>query len=153
MPDFISDSDSIDVQIQKQSASEGTKAKPIKPIVAPVLAEAHTPVYKMHRYFARRPHNVFEYLIKHYSNPGEIVLDPFCGGGVTVVESLRARRKVIGVDLNPMATFIARTEALPVDVSKLRDAFDAVEEAVRAEIESLYHTRCPKCKNEKAVAE
>jgi len=153
MPDFISDSDSIDVQIQKQSASEGTKEKPIKPIVAPVLAEAHTPVYKMHRYFARRPHNVFEYLIKHYSNPGDIVLDPFCGGGVTVVEALRARRKVIGVDLNPMATFIARTEVMPVDVSKLREAFEEVERSVRAEIESLYHTRCPKCKNEKAIAE
>lgn len=153
MPDFISDSDSIDVQIQKQSASEGAKDKPVKPIVAPVLAESHTPVYKMHRYFARRPHNVFEYLIKHYSTPGEIILDPFSGGGVTVVEALRARRKVIGVDLNPMAIFIARTEVLPVDIAQLRAAFDAVEQAVREQIEALYHTRCPKCKNEKAVAE
>ncbi len=42
-------------------------------------------------------------VVKHYTNPGDIVLDPFMGGGVTVIESLRARRRVVGVDLNPMA--------------------------------------------------
>ncbi len=153
MPTFLSDSDSIAAQIQKQSASEGTKPHPITPIVAPVLAEAHTPVYKMHRYFARRPHNVFEYLIKHYTHPGDLVLDPFHGGGVTVVEALRARRKVVGVDLNPMATFITRMEVTPVDVAQLRAAFAQIEETVREKIEALYFTRCPECYSEKAIAE
>jgi hypothetical protein len=33
-------------------------------------AEGHTPVYKLHKYFARRPQNVFRRLIKHYTRPG-----------------------------------------------------------------------------------
>jgi DNA modification methylase len=53
-------------------------------------------------------------MIKHYTNPGDIVLDPFMGGGVTVVESLCARRRIVGVDLNPMAWFIVDAEVRPI---------------------------------------
>ncbi len=118
----------------------------LKPIDHAVVAKPHTAVYKMHRYFARRPWSVFRSLIEHYSNPGSIILDPFCGGGVTVVEGLRLGRKVIGVDINPLATFITRMEAIDVDLDELKDAFEHVEAACRDKIESLYITTCPKCK-------
>ena len=117
----------------------------LEPIDHAVIAKPHTPAYKMHRYFARRPWSVFRALIEHYSNPGSIVLDPFCGGGVTVVEGLRLGRKVIGVDLNSLATFITRMEATDVDLDELQAAFDAVEAACREKIEALYMTTCPKC--------
>jgi DNA modification methylase len=117
----------------------------LKPIDHAVVAKPHTPVYKMHRYFARRPWSVFRSLIENYSNPGSIVLDPFCGGGVTVVEGLRLGRKVIGVDINPLATFITRMEVIDVDMEELKDAFEKVEAACRAKIEELYLTTCPKC--------
>jgi 16S rRNA G966 N2-methylase RsmD len=118
----------------------------LKPIDHAVIARPHTPVYKMHRYFARRPWSVFRSLIEHYSNPGSIVLDPFCGGGVTVVEGLRLGRKVIGVDINPLATFISKTEVIDVDLEELQVAFEQVESACREKIESLYTTACPECK-------
>jgi putative DNA methylase len=118
----------------------------LKPIDHAVIAKPHTPVYKMHRYFARRPWSVFRSLIEHYSDPGSIVLDPFCGGGVTVVEGLRLGRKVIGVDINPLATFISKTEVIDVDLEELQVAFEQVESACREKIESLYTTACPECK-------
>lgn len=99
----------------------------------------------MHRYFARRPYNVFRHLIEHYTDEGDIILDPFCGGGVTVVEGLRLKRKVIGVDINPMATFITRMEVTPVDLDALKDAFKQVELAVKDRINALYETHCPEC--------
>ena len=117
----------------------------LKPIDHAVVAKPHTPVYKMHRYFARRPWSVFRELIEHYSNPGSIILDPFCGGGVTVVECLRLGRKVIGVDINPLATFVTRVEATDVDPNELQEAFEEVEAACRKDIETLYLTTCPKC--------
>ena len=86
----------------------------------PILAEAHTPPYKIHKYFARRPHNVFASLIENYSAEGEIVLDPFCGGGVTIYEGLIRGRKVIGCDLNPLSIFIVRNM---VKNAKLSDSF------------------------------
>jgi DNA modification methylase len=120
----------------------------LKPIDHGVIAYPHTPVYKMHRYFARRPWSVFNELIRHYSNPGSIILDPFCGGGVTVVEGLKLKRKVIGVDLNPMATFITRMEVIDVDLNELKKAFSEIEKAVKDGIQELYLTICPKCKKE-----
>lgn len=120
----------------------------IEPIDHGVIAKPHTPVYKMHRFFARRPYTVFNELIRHYSNPGSIVLDPMCGGGVTIIEGLRLRRKVIGVDLDPMAIFITEMEAIDVDLDELKQAFSEVSDKVKDEINRLYLTKCPKCERE-----
>ena len=126
--------------------SPSRSPKDVEPIKSGVKASPHTPVYKMHRYFARRPYNVFRHLIEHYTNEGDIILDPFCGGGVTVVEGLRLKRKVIGVDINPMATFITRMEVTPVDLDALEEAFKQVESAVKDRINALYATSCPECR-------
>lgn len=74
----------------------------------PIEAESHTPPYQIHRYFARRPWNVFSELIKSYSNKNDVVLDPFCGGGVTIYEGLKLNRKMVGYDLNPLSIFIVK---------------------------------------------
>jgi DNA-directed RNA polymerase subunit RPC12/RpoP/SAM-dependent methyltransferase len=71
-----------------------------------------------------------------------------CGGGVTIIEGLRLRRRVIGVDLNPMATFITKMEAIDIDLDKFRQAFSAVSDRVKDEINNLYLTKCQKCGKE-----
>ena len=113
-----------------------------------IEAKPHTPVYTMHKYFARRPWNVFSELVSHYTSPEEIILDPFCGGGVTVVEALKLGRRVIGVDVNPLATYVTTMEVQPIDIEKLELAFNRVERNVRQRIVSMYRTRCSKCKAE-----
>ncbi len=102
-------------------------------------------MYLIHKWWARKPHNVVAEYIEHYSKKGEVVLDPFCGSGVTIVEALRAERLAIGVDLNPMAVFITRMTVLPASIKKLKSAFERIEGTVKDDIESLYVTRCPKC--------
>ena len=44
------------------------------------------------------------------------------GGGTTVVEALRLGCKVTGIDLNPVAWFIVKTEVEPVDLDALQQA-------------------------------
>ena len=117
----------------------------IQPIDYAVVALKHPPVYNMHRYFARRPHNVFQNLIRHYTNQGSIIIDPFCGGGVTVIEALRERRRVVAIDFNPLATFITRMEVTPVQLEDFKEAFEEIKKEVSKRILSLYETRCPKC--------
>ncbi|MDR5659868.1 DNA methyltransferase [Serpentinicella sp. ANB-PHB4] len=95
----------------------------IKPISETIKAKRHTPQYQMHKYYARRPHNIFNNLIKHYSEEGDIVLDCFCGGGVTISEGLSINRKVIGIDINPLATFITEMQIQQVDIKILLDYF------------------------------
>jgi len=80
-----------------------------------IKAEGHSPAYKIHKYFARRPHNVFRNLIENYTTEGDLVYDPFCGGGVTVFEGLLTNRRVAAKDLNPLATFITQCQARHID--------------------------------------
>jgi len=121
-------------------------------VIATIEAKPHTPVYTMHKYFARRPWNVFSELIQRYSSPGEIVLDPFCGGGVTIVESLKLRRKAVGIDVNPVATYVTEMECKQLDPGRFRDATHLLETNVGQEVSSLYKTTCSKCKTQ-AIAD
>ena len=115
-------------------------------------AKPHTAVYKMHKYFARRPWNVFADFVSRFTTEGEIVLDPFCGGGVTVVEALKLRRKVVGVDVNPIATYVTSMECTPANLDELRSGFDELSERVGNELSSLYLASCGKCHSQ-AVAD
>lgn len=137
----------------------------MKSISLNIKSSAHTPQYKMHKYFARRPYNVFNEIIKFYTKKGDIIVDPFCGGGVTVFEGISLDRKVIGVDINPLATFITKMELYKNDsknVDKILTNFIQKEyekygdlyrfnynntnlEAIWSEY--IYNVKCPKCEN------
>lgn len=93
----------------------------------PIEAKPHTSPYKIHRYFARRPWNVFSRIIDLYSKKSDIVLDPFCGGGVTVYECLKKGRKIIGLDLNPLSIFIVQNMIKRKgDLDGLEKAYDQI---------------------------
>jgi len=49
---------------------------------------------------ATYPDKLAEDLIRCFSNPGELVLDPFCGSGTTCVMAIKNARRTIGVDIN-----------------------------------------------------
>jgi 16S rRNA G966 N2-methylase RsmD len=99
----------------------------------------------MHKYFARRPWNVFSSLVNQYSSEGDIVLDPFFGGGATIVEAMKLRRKAVGVDVNPIAVYVTSMECAPADLPRLTSSFDGLRARIEDDIESLYCTRCGRC--------
>jgi hypothetical protein len=45
-----------------------------------------------------------------FTSPGDLVLDPFVGGGTSVVESLALGRRAVGTDLNELAVFVTRAK-------------------------------------------
>ncbi len=103
-------------------------------------SEAHTPVYKMHKYFARRPQNVFRELAENYSKPGDTVLDVFCGGGVTLFEGTSIGRKVIANDINPLATFVSDMEVTQVDKKTYLTAISEIRDDVKELSDKLFLT-------------
>lgn len=46
-------------------------------------------------------------LIEALSKPGDLILDPFAGSGITLIEAARLDRRFIGIDINPFAVNIA----------------------------------------------
>lgn len=99
----------------------------------------------MHKFWARKPHNVVSEYIQHYSKKGDIVLDPFCGSGVTGIESLKLGRKAVAIDLDPIATFITRMSMIPISINEYKKAYQSLKERIKPKINQLYQTKCPKC--------
>jgi len=127
------------------------RAMKIEHINHALVAELHPPMYLMHMYWARKPSNVVSEWISHYSKEGEVVLDPFCGSGVAPIEAIKLKRKAIGIDLNPVAIFVSRMTAKPLDLQKYKHAFNQIKTNVKDKIYELYETRCPKCSQDGVI--
>ena len=52
------------------------------------------------RHPTQKPESLLERIILAASNPGDTVLDPFCGSGTTGVAALRHGRRFIGIDMD-----------------------------------------------------
>lgn len=104
-----------------------------------------TAIYNMHTYWSKKPHDAIREYIRHYTEPGDLVLDPFCGSGGTALSALIEGRKAVAIDRSPAATFITRNYCTPVDVTALEKAFAELEAKVKPEIDWLYDTKCDRC--------
>jgi site-specific DNA-methyltransferase (adenine-specific) len=49
----------------------------------------------------QKPVALFEYLIKTYTLPGDLILDPFAGSGTTLIAARNTGRRYIGGDITP----------------------------------------------------
>lgn len=111
----------------------------------PIKTTKATAIYNMHTYWSKKPHDAIQQYIRHYTEPGNLVLDPFCGSGSTALAALMEGRKAIAIDRSPAATFITKNYCTPVDPDELEEAFEELKEKVKPEIDWLYETRCDRC--------
>ena len=65
-------------------------------------------------YPTQKPLGLLERIIAASSNPGDLVLDPFCGCATACVAAEKLERKWIGIDLSPMAVRLIRERFWPV---------------------------------------
>ena len=86
--------------------------------------EAH-PLHALHPFAARFPHGLAGYFIEALTEPSDVVLDPMCGSGVTLLEGWLAGRSVIGVDLDPLARRQSAARTAALDAEAVRAAGDA----------------------------
>lgn len=73
---------------------------------SPVSGLTHT----FYRYPARFSPTLAAAAIEEFSSPGDLVLDPFVGGGTTVVEAMVRGRVPVGSDINSLATFVTKAK-------------------------------------------
>lgn len=99
----------------------------------------------VHSYHTRVPPQGIEPYIKHYTDLGDLVLDPFCGSGTTGVAALRLVRRVILNDLAPAATHISRNYCTAVLPTALQREFQSLLQASSEELDWLYKTECDRC--------
>lgn len=116
-----------------------------------VVEGKNDPLYAVPSYHTKVPPKAIEKYISHYTNPGDLILDAFCGTGMTGVAALNAGRaeggkigrhgsprNVILVDLSPAAAFVASCMAAPLQPI-LRDGEQgALGRIIKDEILPLY---------------
>ena len=87
---------------------------------APVSGATH----QFYRYPARFSPQFARTVIEIFTREGDLVLDPFVGGGTTAVEALRTNRKFVGTDVNDLAVFVSKVKSTILsedDISSLWD--------------------------------
>lgn len=65
------------------------------------------------------PWTLPHYFITKYSQKGDVVLDPFCGTGTTLLEAGINGRIAVGADSDPLAVKIARAKLFPCDITEV----------------------------------
>ena len=74
----------------------------------------------LYRYPARFSPRFARTVIELFSHPGDVILDPFVGGGTTLVEARVAGRRGVGVDVSNLAVFVARAKTTVYDEADLQ---------------------------------
>jgi len=105
-----------------------------------IKAETHTPEYLMHKYWARKPHNVIREWISALTSEDDVVIDPFCGSGVTLREGALLGRKCFGFDLNPAAVLISKVLLNPPGLEEFSTAFEGIFDRAYARFGRLFQT-------------
>lgn len=129
-----------DVTKLNVTTQKGNKSK-----LGNLNALSHPKHYLMHKYWGRKAHNIVRQYIEFFTNENQIVLDPFMGSGVTVIESLKAKRQVIGVDLNPMSISIVKNSISSVDLNEFQEFYDDIIKKIKKKYNYLYVSPCPVC--------
>lgn len=135
-----------------------------EPFASDVSEGKNDPIYKAHAYHTKVPYKAIMRYILHYTNPGDIVFDGFCGTGMTGIaaqmcatadSSVRyeiesefkpelvqwgLRRAILG-DLSPAATSIAANYNASIDIEELESELDIIYRRCQEECAWLYETR------------
>lgn len=84
-------------------------------------------------YPTQKPEALLERIIKTSSRPGDLVMDPFCGCGTTIVVAQRLGRDWLGIDVSPTACKLMKQRVenagaqdvkiigLPMSIDELKD--------------------------------
>jgi transcription elongation factor Elf1/predicted RNA methylase len=132
-----------------------------EPFAADVSEGKNDPIYMAHSYHTKVPYKAIMRYILHYTKPGEIVLDGFCGSGMTGVAAQMCgtadaetkaqitntmkdvewgRRHAILNDLSPIASLLAKNYNTVYNASEFKNTANAIIEKSEKEYGWMYET-------------
>jgi 16S rRNA G966 N2-methylase RsmD len=97
-------------------------------------------VYLCHAYLTKVPLGAIEPFILAFSEPGETVVDPFAGSGMTGLAAERLGRRARVSDISVLGRHIGQGYATRVSPTELLEQMRAVVATARSSVGSLYQT-------------
>ncbi len=80
--------------------------------------------HRFYNYPARFSPTYARSIIESFTNPGDLVMDPFMGGGTSVIEALALKRKAVGLDINKLAYFVTKAKTTILTNKELNEFRD-----------------------------
>lgn len=114
---------SFDSQVEKEKASGDKYTRRIDPSWDYRGERTKSYTHGLHTYPAMFIPQVARRLLETHSKKGDIVCDIFCGSGTALVESKATGRNAYGIDLNPLAIFLAKVKTTSINPSKLTKTY------------------------------
>ncbi len=87
-----------------------------------------------HRYPCRFIPQLARRLIRNYSEPGDLVVDPFAGCGTTLLEGMLLGRRALGIDINPLCEIICRAKTTPIEPRLLESRIESLRFRVLSKV-------------------
>ena len=104
-------------------------------------------VLNQHQYWTKQPLESIDYFILEHTNEGDVVLDPFCGTGMTGVSGIRLNRDVLLSDISHVCRHISNSYTTYFNVPL--DELELFINSIKEDLQHLYNTKCSLCGNEK----
>jgi DNA modification methylase len=79
--------------------------------------ETQHSTHALHPYVAAINPPLVQALIENYIPKGESILDPYCGGGGVLIESMLANRPCAGGEINPLGVIISKAKTTYIEKS------------------------------------
>jgi DNA modification methylase len=129
-----------------------------EPLAVDVTEGKNDPLYRLPSYHTKVPPKAIQHYLLYYTEPGDIVLDAFCGAGMTGVACLLlehpdhevaatmdtdpkwGKRHAILIDLSPAATFIASVMNAPLPPELAEGPDGDLGQIIQRDIIPLYLT-------------
>lgn len=90
------------------------------------VEETRPPLYTAMKYWGKKPHNIWHNFIENYTNKKGVYLDPFSGSGISVFEAVKANRKAVSFDLNPLNSFIIEVFSTKFEKTEFEKCVDKI---------------------------
>lgn len=154
--DFVAAWEREKVELEKQG-KRNAEFEVNEPYASDVSEGKNNPIYMAHAYHTKVPHPAIMRYILHYTQPGDIVFDGFCGTGMTGVAAqlcgsqkdvlaLNEKDIKVGIrhaicsDLSPIASLIAATYNLKFDPIAFERKATKILNQVEEELGWMYET-------------
>ena len=98
-------------------------------------------VHRLHSYKGKFIPQLVEYFLdqhtdnfknKSFFNAGDIILDPFCGSGTTLVQASELNLHSIGVDVSAFNAFISNVKVGKYDINDVRNTADIITQNLKS---------------------
>ncbi|GAB2449527.1 adenine-specific DNA methylase [Conyzicola lurida] len=89
-------------------------------------------IHQIFRFPAKFHPPAVDALIERFTQPGQTILDPFCGSGTLLVEAAIAGRNSVGSDVDPLAVAISKAKISSYRTAELQKSFADAADQTRA---------------------